>query len=144
MAESTLWWIAAGGLIAVELVTGTFYLLMISCGLIAAALAAHAGLDMTWQWAAAALVGGGSVLLWRSVKKSRPAAARASANHDVNLDIGETVHVQQWADDGRCSVKYRGALWDASLLEGETAHSGAFTIVEVIGSRLILKSHPTP
>jgi len=144
MAESTLWWLAAGGLIAVELVTGTFYLLMISCGLIAAALAAHAGLDVTWQWATAALVGGGSVLLWRRLKNARPAAARASANHDVNMDIGETVHVQQWADDGTCSVKYRGALWDASLREGGTAQVGAFTIVEVIGSRLILKSHHAP
>lgn len=144
MAESTLWWLAAGCLIAVELVTGTFYLLMISCGLIAAALAAHAGVDMTWQWATAALVGGGSVLLWRRLKNSRPVAARASANHDVNMDIGETVHVQEWADDGTCSVKYRGALWDASLREGETAHIGAFTIVEVVGSRLILKSHHSP
>ena len=144
MAESTLWWLAAGGLIAVELVTGTFYLLMISCGLIAAALAAHAGVDMTWQWTTAALVGGGSVLLWRRLKNSRPVAARASANHDVNMDIGETVHVQKWADDGTCSVKYRGALWDASLREGETAHIGAFTIVEVVGSRLILKSHHSP
>ena len=44
MADSTLWWLAAGGLIAVELITGTFYLLMISLGLVAAALAAHAGL----------------------------------------------------------------------------------------------------
>lgn len=144
MAESTLWWLAAGGLIAVELVTGTFYLLMISSGLVAAALAAHAGLEMTWQWVSAAVVGGGSVLLWRRFKNLRPAVARATANHDVNLDIGETVHVQHWADDGTCSVKHRGALWGASLLEGETTHAGAFTIVEVIGNRLILKSHQSP
>lgn len=139
MADATLWWLAAGGLIVLELITGTFYLLMIASGLIAAALGTHAGLDRTWQWVIAAVVGGGSVLLWRRLKKLQPAIARASANHDVNMDIGETVHVQQWTEDGVCTVKYRGALWDASLVEGETARSGAFTIVEVIGSRLILK-----
>jgi hypothetical protein len=36
MAESTLWWLATGGLVAVELLTGTFYLLMMALGLAAA------------------------------------------------------------------------------------------------------------
>lgn len=139
MADSTLWWLAAGGLIAVELITGTFYLLMISLGLIAAALAAHAGLVTPWQWVSAALVGGGSVLAWRAYKRSQPAAAPARANHDVNLDIGETVQVDQWQADYTCSVKYRGAHWDALLQEGQPAETGAYVIAEVVGSRLVLK-----
>jgi len=139
MADSTLWWLAAGGLIAVELVTGTFYLLMLSTGLIAAALAAHAGLGMTTQWVLAAAVGGGSVLVWWRVKKSRPGAAPAQANHDVNMDIGATVQVDAWHNDGRASVRYRGAQWDAELAAGEAASVGPYTIVEVIGSRLVLK-----
>jgi len=69
MADSTLWWLAAGGLIAVELVTGTFYLLMISTGMIAAALAAPTGASSVGQWVIAALVGISSVLIWRRVKK---------------------------------------------------------------------------
>ena len=142
MADSTLWWLAAGGLIAVELVTGTFYLLMISTGTMAAALAAHGGASMVWQWVVAAAVGSGSVLVWRRIKKSQPAAAPAQANHDVNMDIGETVHVTQWRDDGSCSVKYRGAQWDAALMPGEPASSGSYTIAEVIGSRLMLKKSP--
>ena len=87
MADSTLWWLAAGALIATELVTGTFYLLMLSIGLVAAALAAHAGLVMTWQWVVAAAVGGGSVLAWHLFKKSRPQAPPAQANHDGNMDM---------------------------------------------------------
>jgi membrane protein implicated in regulation of membrane protease activity len=140
MADSTLWWLAAGGLIAAELISGTFYLLMLSAGLVAAALAAHAGFGMTWQWATAAVVGGGSVLAWRSLKKSQPPVAPAQANHDVNMDIGGTVHVDTWRDDGTCSVKYRGAQWEGVLLAGETAATGACIIAEVIGSRLILKT----
>jgi membrane protein implicated in regulation of membrane protease activity len=113
---------------------------MVSAGLVAAALSAHAGLAVPWQWVTAALVGGGSVLAWRSIKKAQPPTAPAQSNHDVNMDIGQTVHVQSWMDDGTCSVKYRGAQWEAALVQGEDATSpGVYTIVEVVGSRLILK-----
>ncbi len=141
MADSTLWWLAAGALVAAELVTGTFYLLMLAVGLSAAALAAHAGVASTWQWVAAALVGGGSTLLWRAFKRAQPSVAPARANHDVNMDIGETVHVEAINADGNCSVHYRGAHWDASLAAGEVPGAGAYRIVEVVGSRLILKKN---
>ena len=144
MADSTLWWLAAGGLVAAELLTGTFYLLMISLGLVAAALSAHAGAPLAWQWVAAAGVGGSSVLIWRRFKRLQSPAAPAQSNHDVNMDIGATVHVQSWHDDGTCNVKYRGAQWDAALMPGESPASGTYTIAEVIGSRLILKKTPTP
>ena len=32
MTQATLWWIAAGAAVAIELATGTFYLLMIARG----------------------------------------------------------------------------------------------------------------
>lgn len=144
MADSTLWWLTAGSLIAVELITGTFYLLMISLGLVAAALAAHAGLTVPWQWVTAAVVGGGSVLAWRFYRRSQPASTPARANHDVNMDVGEAVFVDHWRGDDTCSVKYRGAHWDATLQEGQAAQTGTYVIAEVIGSRLILKpSHTT-
>ena len=46
MAESTIWWLLAGTAVGIELVTGTLYLLMLSIGLGAAALAAHLGLNL--------------------------------------------------------------------------------------------------
>jgi membrane protein implicated in regulation of membrane protease activity len=143
MADSTLWWLIAGSLIAVELITGTFYLLMISLGLVAAALAAHAGLTVPWQWVTAAVVGGGSVLAWRLYRRSQPASPPARANHDVNMDVGETVYVNHWQGDDTCSVKYRGAHWDATLQEGQLAQAGRYVIAEVVGSRLILKQTHT-
>jgi len=141
MTDATLWWLAAGTLIAVELVSGTFYLLMLSTGLVAAALSAHLGLTTNWQWVVAAIVGGSSVLIWWQIKRNRPGPATASANHDVNMDIGAAVHVAAWRKDGSCSVKYRGAQWDAELAAGEAAASGSHIVTEVIGSRLILKPH---
>jgi membrane protein implicated in regulation of membrane protease activity len=139
MAESTLWWLATGGLVAVELLTGTFYLLMMAMGLAAAALAAHAGLPTTWQWVIASLVGGGSVLVWHRYKRAQPALAPAQSNPDVNMDVGEVVHVDTWQPDGTAAVQYRGAHWDAALLVGQPAEAGAYVIAQVIGSRLILK-----
>ena len=40
MEASTIWWLAAGAVVVAELLTGTFYLLMVAVGLAAAALAA--------------------------------------------------------------------------------------------------------
>ena len=53
MEVSTLWWLATGAAVAVELATGTFYLLMFALGLAAAALATHAGLGMSTQFVVA-------------------------------------------------------------------------------------------
>lgn len=144
MAESTLWWLAAGALIAVELVTGTFYLLMLSTGLAAAALSAHLGLPSAGQWVVAALVGGSSVLVWWRIKRARGAPPRATANRDVNLDIGAVVQVDVWRPDGSCSVKYRGAQWEAQLSPGAVATPGSYTVAEVVGSRLILQHARNP
>ena len=139
MAESTIWWVLAGAAIAVELVTGTFYLLMLSMGLVAAAIATHLGATATVQLVVAAVVGGGSVVAWRGYKQKTPSALPAGANHDVNMDVGETVHVDLWDPDGTSSVKYRGANWCVSLAPGATPYPGLHSIVEVVGSRLVVK-----
>ena len=139
MAESTIWWVLAGAVIGVELLTGTFYLLMLSIGLVAAAIAAHLGATATAQLVVAAVVGGGSVVAWHIYKQKMPSALPASGNHDVNMDVGETVQVDAWHPDGTSTVKYRGANWSVSPLPGATPAPGLHTIVEVVGSRLVLK-----
>ncbi len=138
MAQTTIWWVLAGAVIALELLSGTFYLLMLSLGLVGAAIAAHLGASMPIQLVVAAVVGGGSVLAWRSYKQRTPSAAPASANRDVNLDVGETVLVESWKPDGTSSVKYRGAHWDVALIPGVTPAPGLHRIVEVVGSRLMV------
>ena len=138
MAESTIWWLFAGVAIVVELTTGTFYLLMISIGLAAAALAAQFGANTVTQLLVAAVVGGGAVVSWYFIRGRRPAAASASTNRDVNLDIGETVNVDAWNPDGTASVKYRGANWTVMHRPGNLPSSGPHRVVEVIGSRLLV------
>ena len=139
MTDSTLWWLFAGAAIVIELLTGTFYLLMLATGLIAGALAAHAGATLTVQIVVAAVVGGGAVMGWNLFRQKNAAGTRAGTNPDVNLDIGETVQVESWQPDGSTSVKYRGALWSAVPAAGTPPALGAHRIVEVRGSQLVVE-----
>ena len=142
MTQSSIWWLLAGSAVAIELMTGTFYLLMIALGLAAAAVATHLGAGNAAQIITAAVVGGGSVLVWRSIKIKQPASLPASVNADVNLDIGGTVQVESWQPDGTSTVSYRGATWRVVHRNAEataTHAAGAHRIVEVIGSRLTLE-----
>jgi membrane protein implicated in regulation of membrane protease activity len=142
MAESTIWWLLAGAAVAVELATGTFYLLMLGFGLAAAALAAHAGASITVQLLAAAAVGGGAVLGWHLKRSREPQAPDASVNPDVNLDIGEVVHIASWNADGTASIKHRGANWTAIPVEGAIPVTGPHRVRQVIGSRLVVEQIP--
>ncbi len=138
MTESTIWWLLAGTFVAVELVSGTFYLLMVAIGLAAAAVAAHLGASVIVQLAIAAAVGGGAVVVWYSLQRQRPANAPASANRDVNLDVGETVQVEAWNPDGTATVKYRGASWTVVHRPGQAPSPGPHRVAEVIGNRLLV------
>jgi membrane protein implicated in regulation of membrane protease activity len=139
MTDSTLWWLLAGAAIGVELATGTFYLLMLAMGLAVAALSAHLGASFTLQIVIAAIASVCSVFGWHFYKKTQPANLPAHANRDVNMDIGETVQVDAWNTDGTGMVKYRGANWAISCVSGGPFSTGPHQVVEVVGSRLIVR-----
>ena len=134
---STWWWVACGLLVAAEMVTGTFYLLMLALGLAAAAVAAHAGLSFAAQLVVAAVVGGGAVTALE-IKRRRTVSPPASANPDMNLDVGGQVQVEDWAADGTANVNYRGAVWAARWVGSTPPAAGSATIHAIEGSRLLL------
>jgi membrane protein implicated in regulation of membrane protease activity len=134
-----LWWLAAAAAVAIELATGTFYLLMLAIGLVAGAVAAHAGASLPFQFIVAALVGGGAVVGWHFYRGKQPQGPRAEANRDVNLDIGETVQVEGWKPDGTAVVKYRGANWTVSDAGTPPHLPGAHRVREVVGNRLVVE-----
>ena len=142
MTEVTLWWLLAGGAVIAELLTGTFFLLMISLGFAAAALSATAGANMATQLVVAALTGGGAVIAWYLVKQARKAGQTPDNDAELNLDIGETVMVDDWLPDGTSSVKYRGAHWTALHRAGVQALPGPHRVVEVLGTRLVVEKIP--
>ena len=139
MADSTMWWLLTGAAVAIELMTGTFYLLMFAVGLAAAAIASHLGASATAQLVIAALIGGGAVIAWHFLRGKKMVGKNAEFNSDVNMDIGQTVHVGTWHADGTASIKYRGANWKAQLQEGSDSGAGNYIVEQVVGSLLILK-----
>jgi len=139
IANSTLWWIAAGLLVAVELATGTFYLLMLAIGAVAGALAAHLGFGLSGQMLIAAIVGSAVVLALYLVKRPKPGAPSARTDRSVNLDIGETVQIDAWNPDGTAQVRYRGAQWTARRRGDAPARAGAHRVVELEGIHLLVE-----
>lgn len=138
MANSTIWWLIAGTAIVLELISGTVYLLLLAAGFAAAAIAAHLGAGLMAQLIVAAVVGVGAVLVWYAVRRRRPAEPPTEANRDINLDIGETLHVDTWNPDGTAIVRYRGAQWTVVQRAGRAPTTGEHRVVEVIGSRLVV------
>jgi membrane protein implicated in regulation of membrane protease activity len=132
----TWWWLAAGGLVAAELLSGTFYLLMVALGCVAGALAAHLGLGSTGQVLAAALLGGGATAGWHLRRARQPRSAPAASNRDVNIDIGQTVQVEQWSADGSARVHYRGSTWSVRHVGPGAPAPGWHEIVSVNGNEL--------
>jgi membrane protein implicated in regulation of membrane protease activity len=143
-SASSLWWMAAGVAVAIELLTGTFYLLMMALGLAAAAVSAHAGWASTAQIITAALVGGGATALWHFKRASHPQSKPVRENRDANLDIGERVMVDAWTADGTARVTYRGSVWTARLRAGAASHPGAHTVCAVEGNWLELAPATAP
>ena len=141
-SQATTWWIVAGVLVAAELASGTFYLLMLALGAAAAAIAAHLGVALNGQLLTAALIGGGAVAGWHMKRRAEPVATPAGANRDVNLDIGETVHVAAWDAEAAAQVSYRGANWAVRFAGSGTPQPGPHVIRAVDGNRLLVEPSP--
>ncbi len=136
---ATIWWVVTGVLVAVELATGSFYLLMLALGAAAAAIAAHLGLGSNMQLVIGAIVGAGAVAGWHFKRRGTPAGLSAAEDRDVNLDIGETVQVSDWDALGSGSTQYRGARWQVRHIGAGAPQVGRFVIRRVEANRLFVE-----
>jgi membrane protein implicated in regulation of membrane protease activity len=115
--ELWLIWVVAGfALVIAELVTGTFYLLMVGLGAFAAAGAAWLDLNLLAQAAigsVVAVVGAILVHHWH--------AAQRKLGGSNLLDRGQPVVLEGWTNEAAriARVRYRGAFWDAKLARAE-------------------------
>jgi len=128
-----LWWIAAAALVAAELLTGTFYLLVVGLALACGGVAAFFDAGVPVQWLTAGVLGvAGTAMLqrWRR--------ARGAARRQPSLDVGQMVRVQSWGPEETARVHYRGSVWDAELLSPQTAKMPTMYIAATRGSVLIL------
>lgn len=134
----TIWIALTTGLMVLEMLTGTFYLLVLSGGAAAGALAAFFDMSLTSQIALCAAVTftGWWVLYRRGFTLKR---APANANPDVHTDIGQIVRLVNVDSSGRHQVDYRGALWAARVEGGAAQLDIDYTIIRVEGNTLILQ-----
>lgn len=132
MSPTIIWWILAFVLVAVELTTGTFYLLVYGVAAAAAGIAAWLGLGIVAQLVIAAVIGiAGTIAL----RKWRQGEGREDNLQD--LDIGQTVMLEQWQGN-KGQVKYRGAVWDAEAQDDSVNTSRPLYIRAMRGTVLIL------
>ena len=123
-------------LLILELVTGTFYLLMLALGMVAAALGAHWGVGLSTQLVLAAAVGAGAATAWHLVRlRKRPQVEDA-----LSLDVGQVLLIDAWNAQGESHVRYRGADWLAALKAGSAvAADRRYHVTAIEGSRLIVE-----
>jgi membrane protein implicated in regulation of membrane protease activity len=137
--DSALAWLVAGiALVVAELVTGTFYLLVLGVAAVVAAAVAYGGGPFLAQVIVAGAIAIAGVFWIRARRKAL--AVRAMPG----LDVGQPVTLDSWVnrDDRFARVKYRDALWDA-IVEGEfRGETGeVFYIRAVEGNTLHVAKH---
>ncbi len=116
MTEDVLWAILGLALVVIELMTGTFYLLMLGLAAFGAALAAWFNMGIGVQAVVAAVIAGAGcygVHVYR---------AKNAKGQMAPIDAGQPASFENWVDQRArlARVRYRGASWDA-LVDGDAA-----------------------
>ena len=142
--ETWLIWVVVGfGLVIAELVTGTFYLLVIAVGFFAAGACAALNANFIVQavvGSAVAIIGAWYIHHWHESQRMK------DAGKSNMLDRGQPVVLEGWTNEtaGIARVRYRGASWDARLATaGARPETGATLYIEgQEGSTLVVAAAP--
>jgi len=134
LMEIYVYWFLLGlFLLALEMASGTFYLLVVAIAMAVGGVAALLDASIAWQLtlSATAVVAGTLILRnWKNIK--------GNSVPDVELDVGQPVQVLAWHENGTARVMYRGAEWDAESESADMPRDGTIYIKAVRGSSLVL------
>ncbi len=136
--EEYLAWATIGlALVIVELLTGTFYLLVLGIAAFGSALAAWLGQGFNVQvilGAVVAVAGCYLVHLYR---------VKNAAQQMSPVDAGQPATFESWVDRGArlARVRYRGASWDA-VVDGDAAPESGATLYVLAANGNTLKVSP--
>ena len=128
-----VWILVAIALVVVELLSGTFYLLVLGFAASGGALLAWLGLPLSAQAGFAVAVAiVGVILVHRYRVRHVPGTTGGNA-----IDIGQRVTLESWINEaeGIARVSYRGTLWDARVI-GERSSGTSYYIRGVDGGTL--------
>jgi membrane protein implicated in regulation of membrane protease activity len=141
--DTYLVWLVMGfALVIAELLTGTFYLLVIALGAFAAAAVTWMGGNVLVQSVAGGVVAIAGALL---VHRWHARRSRGDQGYGNLLDRGQPVVLEGWANEGAgiARVRYRGTSWDARVAEAARPVPGAtLYIASQEGSLLVVASAP--
>lgn len=134
MDEDFLWAILGLTLVIVELLSGTFYLLMLGLAAFGAAIAAWMGQGFGVQAVVAAVIAAAGcygVHVYR---------AKNVKGQMAPIDAGQPASFESWVDRGArlARVRYRGASWDA-LVDGDASPDAGALLYVVSTSGNTLK-----
>ncbi len=139
--ETYLIWLAAGfALVIAELVTGTFFLLVLGIAAFAGSATAWFGMGFWVEALCAATVAVAGVFWVRQQRKASPQADMAS------LDLGQPVTFDAWVsrDQGAARVSYRNTQWDA-VVEGERdLHHGQLLFIHAVDGNTLRVAKTKP
>jgi membrane protein implicated in regulation of membrane protease activity len=127
--DTYLIWLVAGFLlIIVELVSGTFYLLVLGVAAVAGGVVAYTGLPFSVQAIVASVLAVIGVVWVNRVRRTSEAVKMRC------LDAGQPAAFDRWVDRaaGQARVKYRDALWDASVVGEVSGEPGEVLYVASI------------
>ena len=135
--DSYLYWIlTAIALVIVELLSGTFYLLVLAIAASGGAALAYLGFTFGVQAGFATVIGILGVVFVHHFR------VREKGGKNINaIDVGQRVTLDSWVNEseGLARVKYRGTLWDARVI-GQRGPGSTFYIRSVDGSTMHIAS----
>ena len=141
MNNHLVWLLIGFGLLIVELVTGTFYLLVLGIAAFGGAAAAYLGQGFPVQIITTAVVASIGSFLVR-VYRTRNAQQQMRP-----LDHSQPVKFEAWVDPGTrvARVLYRGAPWEARVDgDGQVEPGASLYILTVEGNSLtVSRTRPT-
>jgi membrane protein implicated in regulation of membrane protease activity len=126
--------VVAIALLAAEMLTGTFYLLMIAIGVACGGIAGWLGASFDVQLLTSSILGAAAPLVFHQWRKRSAAAHKP----DQPLDVGEIVQIETWNADGSARARHRGTQWDAELEAPGISRNAILYIAAMRGSTLIL------
>jgi membrane protein implicated in regulation of membrane protease activity len=137
-----IWVIVGFVLVIAELMSGTFYLLVLGVGAFVAAMVDWAGGSLLVQSIVGGLVAvGGAMLVHHWHGNRGPADGRSNL-----LDRGQPVVLESWSNEsaGLGRVKYRGTSWEArfSNADGRPSPGATLYIDGMEGNTLLVVAAP--
>lgn len=137
-----IWFAIAAVAVILELLSGTFVLLLVGLGAVAAGIAVWLGQDIIVQLAVLAIIPVVGIFIIKRMGKfhlRNPLASESDVN--LNLDIGKSLFIKEWVLEHRqAQVNFRGAQWQVKPADSYSElRVGKHKIVAIRGIVLIVE-----